>query len=356
MSRKHEVEVTSVINTTPDSVEISVQPVEEKSYESGQYITLELNINGEQVNRSYSFCSAPHENKWSIGVKKVDGGKASTFLNDSVKAGDIITCLDPMGNFTLPKISTDVHYYFYAAGSGITPIFSMIKTLHRSLENPRVTLCYGNKSSETAMFLKELLALASENENFKLSLLYSQSDEGKDALHRGRLSFSKTLEFTRLYPAQTPEKHAFICGPGDMITSVINGLKESGFSENEIHTEFFTAPTSEEKTESASTTTPTEDTPFSGTAKITITLDDEETTLELADGGKVILDAALDGGLDAPFSCKGGVCTACRAKLTKGKVEMMSNFALTDGEIEEGYILTCQSHPKSDVIALSYDD
>jgi ring-1,2-phenylacetyl-CoA epoxidase subunit PaaE len=355
MSRKHELNVVSVEKNTPDSVVVTLEKMPEHTYKSGQYLALELDINGEDVHRSYSFCSAPYEDHWQIGVKKVPNGKASTFLNDVLKPGDKITCLEPMGNFVLPSVSAEqTHFLFFAAGSGITPIYSMIKTLLNEGKAGKITLFYGNKSPEKTMFENALKALSQASDECSIEFLFSELG-AMDPLHKGRIHFGKTLELLRLHPSGDLTPQAFICGPGDMITSVTNALKDSGFSADQVHTEFFTAPTSEKQAPQAEEKE--EDaTPFSGTASIEITLDDEEHTISLKDGGDVILDAALNAGLDAPFSCKGGVCTACRAKVTKGKVEMMSNFALTDGEIDEGYVLTCQSHPKSDVIKLSYDE
>ncbi len=355
MSRKQDLTVVSVDKNTPTSVVITLEKMPDHSYVSGQYIALELEVNGEQVNRSYSFCSAPHETHWKVGVKHVPNGKASTFLNQTLKIGDKVTCLEPMGNFILPQEnSSGIHFLFFAAGSGVTPVFSMIKSLLHSENAGKISLFYGNKSPEDTMFLSELEALAETNSNFNLELIYSQAG-GSDALHSGRIHFGKTLELLRLHTSElTP--HAFVCGPGDMITSVKNALTDNGYSENQIHTEFFTAPTSESISTTEEVAKDSEETAFSGTAQITITLDDEEHSISMNNEKGVILDAALDAGLDAPFSCRGGVCTACRAKLSKGKVEMNSNFALTDDELEEGYILTCQSHPKTDIIALSYDD
>lgn len=355
MSRKHDLEVISINKATPSSVEITLEKMPDHTYEAGQYISLELAINGEQVNRSYSFSSAPFEENWQIGVKHVENGKASTFLNKELKAGDKITCLEPMGNFVLPDCRvSQTHYLFIAAGSGITPIYAMLKTLISTENAGKITLCYGNKSPDETMFLSELESLEESNPNFNLELIYSQNG-GQNSFHKGRINFGKTLELMAKHPFSGLSKHAFICGPGDMITSVTNALADNGYSKDEIHTEFFTAPTTEEPVHTE-TSVEDESTTFSGTAKIKITLDDEESEITLAGGGKTILDAALDAGLDAPFSCKGGVCTACRAKVTKGKVEMLSNFALTDGELEEGFVLTCQSHPKSDLIEFSYDE
>lgn len=355
MSRKHELTVLSVDKNTPSSVVITFDKMSESSYVPGQYLALELLVNNEEVHRSYSFCSAPHENNWQIGVKHVLGGKASTFLNEDLKAGDTITSLEPMGNFVLPSSSpSENHYMFFAAGSGVTPVFSMIKELLYSGSAGQISLFYGNKSPEETMFKTELDHLAIDNSNFNIEYIFSQSG-ASDSLHSGRIHFGKTLELLRLHSSNGLNKQAFICGPGDMITSVKNALSDNGFNDSQIHTEFFTTPTTEE-TKPADTSDSDENSTFSGTAEIKITLDDEENTITLTDGGAVILDAALDSGMDAPFSCKGGVCTACRAKVTKGKVKMISNFALTDDELEEGYVLTCQSHPKSDLIELSYDE
>ncbi len=353
MSRKHDLKVLSVDRSTPSSVVVSLEKMESHTYDSGQYLTLELTINGEQVNRSYSFCSAPHEEKWQIGVKHVPNGKASTYLNQSLKSGDVLTCLEPMGNFTLDGIdSSETHFQFFAAGSGVTPIYSMLKSLLKEGNAGKITLYYGNKTPEETMFLSELTHLEDQHHNFNLELIYSQSG-GQDALHSGRMNFGKTLELLRLHANDRFNPQAFICGPGDMIKSIKNALLDNNYAESQVHAEYFTAPS---EISEAVSEEPMDETEFTGVSQIKVVLDDEDHTISLATDGEVILDAALNAGLDAPFSCKGGVCTACRAKVTKGKVHMNSNFALTDAEIEEGYILTCQAHPRSSELVVDFDD
>jgi len=354
MSRKQDLKVLSIEKITASSVVINLEKMTGYDYQSGQYITFELNIDGEQINRSYSFSSSPHEDVWQVGVKHVLNGKASTFLNKSLAVGDSITSLEPMGNFLLPETNpSETHYQFFAAGSGITPIYSMLKTLLRNGNAAKISLFYGNKSPEETMFLDELNTLNSANPNFNLELIYSKSG-GLDALHSGRMNFGKTLELLRLHASNELDSHAFMCGPGDMINSVKNALQDSGFNDDTIHVEFFTAPVSASPELTPDNTE--EITDFSGTAKVKVILDDEETMIEAGSEGPVLLDAALDSGLDAPFSCRGGVCTACRAKVIKGKVHMTSNFALTDSEVKEGFILTCQAHPRTPELEVSYDE
>ena len=328
------------------------------AFESGQYITFCFDLKDEELHRAYSICSAPHEGKFQVAVKEVPGGRASTHANRSLQTGDVMQVMAPQGNFTLkPDASLARHVILFGAGSGITPLLSIAKTVLKEEPNSRVTLFYGNRSKESIMFYDELDSLAKDD---RLDIYHILSDGSIDVpLFNGRITFGKTLELIYSFIKDDMSKEYFICGPSGMMTSVNNALIDNGVAKEHIHLEFFENPGQEIL---AALSTPAEEPAedegeaFSGKAAVTIVVDDEAFETQLDTDGGSILDAALNVGADAPYSCQGGVCTTCRAKLVEGKVRMDSNFALTDQEIEEGYILTCQAHPTTQQVKVSFDE
>ncbi len=356
MSHFHPLTVRNIQRETPESVVIELETPNNSSefnYKSGQYLTFSLNINGEDLHRSYSICSAPHENKLQVAVKEVENGRMSSYLNRNLKSGDKLMSMIPMGKFFVPFNSQNrKHYVFFAAGSGITPIISLIKTVLKEEANSMVTLFYGNRSSSGTIFRNELNNLA-QNDQFKLYSIYS-NNESSSPLFAGRINFGKTLELINNYCKDDFSKEYFICGPAEMIQSVSEALKDNNISPELIHFEYFAPPT-EKKNEEKIAVVVTSESDFTGEAKLEVILDDRTYNFNLNNKGISVLDAVLDQGADAPYSCKGGVCTTCRARILEGSVKMDSNFALTDSEIKGGYILTCQSHPTSSVLKVSYD-
>jgi ring-1,2-phenylacetyl-CoA epoxidase subunit PaaE len=349
--------VSAIERQTPESVAITLDPGNNAAafnYLSGQYLTFILPIGGESLHRSYSICSAPHENILRVAVKEVEGGRASTFLNRQLKVGDELKSMAPMGNFFVPfDAGNQKHYVFFAAGSGITPVISLIKSsLHREPQS-KITLFYANKSASTTIFKDELQSLSTD-QRFKLVNIYS-SDNQVEPLFSGRINFGKTLELIYNYCNDSLTKEYFVCGPSGMIEAVSEALQDSGVQKSAIHFEYFAAPGQDTtiKKEPAVTSEPAG---FEGECEVEVMLDDRSYKFKLHTKGNSVLDATLDQGADAPYSCKGGVCTTCRAKLKSGSVKMDNNFALTDGEMKDGYILTCQSHPTSSSIKVSYDE
>lgn len=356
MSHFHPLTVRHIHRETPESVVIELDNPNHSvvfDYKSGQYLTFSLNINGEELHRSYSICSAPHENKLQVAVKEVEKGRVSTFLNRNLKSGDQLMSMIPMGNFFVPfQVQNRKHYVFFAAGSGITPVISLIKTTLQEEPNSIITLFYGNRSSSGTIFKSELDILA-QNDRFKIFYIYS-NNESPSPLFSGRINFGKTLELINNFCNDNLSKEYFICGPAEMIQSVSEALKDNNVNPELIHFEYFAPPTEKKIVE----TIPAElrsESDFNGEAKLEVVLDDRTYNFNLNTKGNSVLDAVLDQGADAPYSCKGGVCTTCRAKIIEGSVKMDSNFALTDSEIKGGYILTCQSHPTSSVLKISYD-
>ncbi len=354
MSHFHSVTVTNITRETKDSVSVSLKPNhpdDDFSYASGQYLTFNIHMNGEELHRSYSLCSAPNESEMRIAVKKVEGGRVSGFFNEILKEGDVLKSMLPAGNFILPQTNEKTHFVFFAAGSGITPIISLLKSVLQTEPNHQVSLFFGNSSADTIIFKKELEALELSHDQLKV---YHLLTDGSSELpiFSGRINFGKTSELLYNFCSDNLPKEFFICGPSEMMNSVQNALVDANINSENIHLEYFAAPTDSVPTKAIDVT----EERYEGMANVKVILDDDEFEFQLNSTGASILNAVLDQGEDAPYSCRGGVCTTCKAKVLKGKVHMDSNFALTDGEIANGYILTCQSHPNSPDVEVSYDE
>lgn len=355
MSHFHKVKIKDIQRETDACVSIALDiPAELKDefvYKQGQYITLRMNIDGEEVRRSYSACSSPiADSEIRIAVKAVENGKVSTHLNNGIQVGEEIEVMKPMGNFFIEMPSNqELHLVAFAAGSGITPILSILKTALAVNDTNTFTLFYGNKSTSDIIFRHELNDLVVKYEN-RLQVHHILSREKTaDKLFEGRISPEKLVELLTTFKEIPRADAFFLCGPFDMTMGIKNSLMEFGIEKEKIHFELFTTVEKEisgdEPIQSAETQT--------GTA-VTIILDGEETELTIT-GRETVLDAALDAGLDAPYACTGGSCCTCRAKLLEGTAEMDVNYALTDQEVKDGYILTCQSHPTSPKIVVDYD-
>jgi ring-1,2-phenylacetyl-CoA epoxidase subunit PaaE len=338
-----EAPIKSITPLTNESVKIAFDltdlPAEFRNFTPGQYITLSLNINGKDERRSYSICTEPNEGL-AIGVKRVTNGLVSNYLTNTLGQDDTILISSPEGNFKLQK--TENKAVFIAAGSGITPVLSMLKRLEN--EGKESVLFYGNRSAEQIMFKADIDALQHVEKHYFLS------KESQDWCSAGRLDF-ETLK--NLLKENLPLLRAdgfYICGPEPMIKGAIDALKFYGVDDEKVHFELFTEAKLLKKESATSTSN------FEGVSQVTLTLDGMETNFSLNTKGQTVLDAALNIGLDAPYSCRGGVCSTCRAKVTEGSVKMNNNLTLTDKEVAEGYILTCQSHPTSETLRISYDD
>ena len=343
------LKVQEIKKETADSVSIAFEiPVDLKSnfeYRSGQYITIKNDINGEDIRRSYSLCSAPSENDFRIGVKKVENGRMSTFLNDSLKVGDELEVMNPTGNFCVTNLNTNI--VGFAAGSGITPIISIIKSV--LLSGGKFSLLYGNKAESDAIFKIELDSLKEKYQN-QFDLFYTYDAGGSEnELSNGRINKEKVTAFVKNNLELLKSDEFFMCGPELMIIDVSESLKELGVNENKIHFELFTAPTQKEEVAEK----PTSD--FSGESQVTVILDGDEFEFGLKSDGDFVLDAAMSHGADVPFSCKGAVCCTCKAQVIEGKAIMEMNYSLSDEEVADGFILTCQSHPASEKVIIDYD-
>lgn len=354
MSHFHKVKIKDIRRETNDCVSIALDiPAELKDnfvYKQGQYITLKLNIGGEELRRSYSACSSPlADPDLRIAVKAVENGKVSTFLNNGIIVGQELEVMNPMGNFFVEMpAEKEQHFVAFAAGSGITPILSLLKTALAVNESNKFSLFYGNKSTDDIIFRQELNDLVVKYENrFQVHHILSR-EKTADKLFEGRISPEKCLDLLMNFEEIQHADAYFLCGPFDMTMGLKDKLIEFGIPKEKVHFELFTTVEKEIDSETSKDVKTNTDT------KVTIVLDGEETELTIT-GNESVLDAALDAGLDAPYACTGGSCCTCRAKLIEGSVKMDVNYALTDQEVKDGYILTCQSHPTSPKIIVDYD-
>jgi len=346
--------ISSIERLTAESVSIAFdipsQLKQEFDFIPGQYLTLKATIGGEEVRRSYSICSSASESQLKVGVKKVPSGLFSTMANTTLSVGDVLDVMSPMGSFHSPIGSG--HYVAMAAGSGITPVLSIIKSGLESTTDSRFTLIYGNRSSETIMFKSQIEALLAEYGN-RLNVVHRLSAGEMPGAENGRIDGISLNSWNgKLYDVQDVEMF-FLCGPEEMISTATTVLSNQGVIKERIKFELFTVPVAMVSENAPADEAPMEE--FTGTSRITVIIDDEEVSFELKADGESILDAGLNAGADLPFACKGGVCCTCRAKVTKGKAHMTQNFSLDDKEIEEGYVLTCQSHPDTAELVVDYD-
>jgi ring-1,2-phenylacetyl-CoA epoxidase subunit PaaE len=354
MSRFHSLQIKDVRKETEDTVSISFEvPADLKEtfrFKHGQYLTIKIPVNGEELRRSYSICTSPQENDLRIAVKKIKDGRVSSFLNDRLTAGQSVELMPPMGNFTTElSPSNRKAYVAFAAGSGITPIMSILKTVLASEPGSSFTLFYGNKDNNTVIFKDELDRLQAKfSDRLRVHLLYSRQAVA-DRLFEGRIGKEKVAELLLKYPQLGQANEYFLCGPQEMIENTSALLQERGVAKDNIHFELFTTAVPTE-TEVVTPAVPVE----SGVAKVTIVLDGDESVIDVKPGIS-ILDSALDAGLDAPYACTGGSCCTCRAKIIEGAATMDVNYALTDKEVNQGYILTCQSHPTTPTMVVDYD-
>jgi ring-1,2-phenylacetyl-CoA epoxidase subunit PaaE len=347
------LKVKAIQKETADCVSVVLEVPENLAnqfkYTAGQHITLKTTLQQQEVRRNYSLCSSPLENEWRIAIKQVEGGVFSTWANTHLQVGDALEVLPPAGRFTLQATQANFkQYVFFAAGSGITPIFSIIKTLLQTVPHAGITLVYGNKNRQNIIFKEQLEALKNKYMQ-RLNIIHILSRERTDAeLNFGRIDAEKCqLLFAKNISLQADG--FFICGPQEMTFNITAYLEQNGVPKDKIHFELFASGTvqSKTKTSAANASGPV--------SKITVKVDGRSFDFNLGFNGDNILDAALKQGADLPYACKGGVCCTCKAKLIEGEVEMEVNWGLEHDEMAQGYILTCQSHPVTDRIVVDYD-
>ncbi len=353
----HKLKVKQIRKETPECVSVTFDvPTDlqqEFAFKQGQYLTFKNFHNDEEIRRSYSICASPLENELRVAVKKIDEGIFSSYMNDSAKVGDILDVMQPQGRFfTEVKADQEKLYVAIAAGSGITPILSIIKTVLLTEENSRFVLIYGNKNKGTIIFKEELEALKNKYMD-RFSLYNILSREVADAeILSGRINREKCDYFLQNIIDPTQINEVFLCGPEEMILSGRDALVDAGVNKENIHFELFYSATAEQKkAENKKIVATSNDT----MSKVTVKLDATALTLDLGYNGDTILDAALKNGADLPYACKGGVCATCRAKVEKGQVVMDINYSLEPDEVEAGFILTCQAHPCSEEVVVNFD-
>lgn len=351
MSQFHTLNIKDITRQTDQCVSITFDVPnhlkEEYKFKAGQYITLKTDIEGKEVRRDYSLCTSPSSGNLTVAVKEVENGTFSKYANQALKVGDTLDVAQPQGRFTFtPDTSKTRTIAAFAAGSGITPVLSILKTVLEEEPNSKFVLVYGNKTLKDTIFLNDLLDIQNKySDRLTIQFLYSQSQE-KHALF-GRIEKS-TVNFIVKNKYKDVNIDAFyICGPEGMINTVKDVLAENNIEDSKIFFELFTT-TSSVSVEDLEEVT-------DGTTSITVIVDDEEKTFTMSQQQSV-LEAALEQDLDAPYSCQGGICSSCLARVKEGKATMRQNNILTDNEVAEGLILTCQAHPVSAKIIVDYDD
>jgi ring-1,2-phenylacetyl-CoA epoxidase subunit PaaE len=351
------LKVKDIRQETSDCVSVSFAvPKEWATYfafQQGQYLTLKTRIEGKEMRRSYSICTAPDDNDLRVAIKQVEKGKFSTYANNELKTGDILEVMPPMGHFFTPLSKNNVqNYIFFAAGSGITPVISNIKAILRTEPQSQCTLFYGNQRVSSIIFKEELEALKNQHlRRFQIFNVLSRERTESDLLN-GRLDREKISQFIEKIPnilRASPDKSGggdfFSCGPFEMTEAVKELLLTHGIDEKNIHFELFNAPKIAKKNK-----------PINSAIKSHAFIKMDGLTIEVPiERGQNILDAAQLVGADVPYACKGGVCCTCRAKLIEGEIEMQVNYSLTKEEVAQGFILTCQAVPKTKKVVVDFD-
>ena len=351
----HSLTIKEINRETEDAVSIAFEVPEslqdQYQYLSGQYLTLKSDINGEDIRRSYSLCSAPSENEWRVAIKEVPNGRFSTFANRELAEGMQMDVMTPTGNFVLkPDPSATKHYVLFAAGSGITPILSIAKTALIEEPNSTVSLFYGNKGFASIIFREEIEALKNTYmDRLRVVHILSRESLGNN-LQKGRIDAEKVDQLYKAFLQGISIDEVYVCGPEQMIIDVKDRTIEQGVDLSKVHFELFTSPSADKQPISKPTNSPKVE------SNVTIIIDDEHIGLHLSSNGQNILDAGHEAGADLPFACKGGVCCTCKAKIIEGSATMDVNYALEPDEVDAGYILTCQAHPTSDKLTVSFDE
>ena len=357
MARFHSLDVVDVRRETRDAIVVTLKPREEDAglfdFTQGQYLTFRRRFDEEELRRSYSICAGKGEGFLQVGIKRVDGGAFSTWANESLAAGEVLEAMPPMGNFHTP-LDPDAarHYLGFAGGSGITPVLSIIKTVLAAEPGSSFTLVYANRQISTIMFREDLEDLKNRYLG-RLSVLHVLEAEAQEIdLFTGRIDAAKCAALFKTWIDLASVDTAYICGPEPMMLAIAGALKEHGLADGQIKFELFASgQPGRAKKRVASSAAVTSN----STTEATITLDGATRTFRMPKEGTSLLDAALEANLDAPYACKAGVCSTCRAKVLEGEAEMAVNHALEDYEVRQGYVLTCQCFPLSDKIVVSFD-
>lgn len=357
MARFHPLTVTDIRRDTRDAVVVTLAPPADAaaafSFVQGQYLTFRRVFDGEELRRSYSICAGRGEGVLRVGIKRVEGGWFSGFANDDLKVGDVLDAMPPMGNFHGPiEPEKKKRYLGFAGGSGITPLISIVKTVLAEEPLSSFTLVYANRSASAVMFREELEDLKSLHMG-RFSLVHILESESPEIdLFSGRLDRARCDALFDRWIDVAGTDLAFICGPEPMMLAVAEALRARGVPDGRIKFELFASasPGKARKRETAASLASA-----LARAAVTVVMDGISRSFEMAKGADSVLEAAIASRIDAPFACKAGVCSTCRAKVVEGEVEMEANYALEDYEVKRGYVLTCQSRPLTDRLVIDYD-
>jgi ring-1,2-phenylacetyl-CoA epoxidase subunit PaaE len=355
MSKFYPLQVSKVAQETRDAIAVSFQVPDDLkeafSFTQGQHLTLRAIINDEDVRRSYSICSAVQDHELRVAIKRTPGGLFSTWANDTLKPGTQIEVMPPMGHFNVPLSPENrKHYLAFAAGSGITPMLSIIKTTLQAEPHSSFTLFYGNRASSTVIF-KEEIAELKDMYLGRLQVAYVMSREQQDIdLFNGRITKEKCAELFKHWIDLNDVDQAFICGPEEMMKQVSEALQQHGMPMEQIKIELFAAsiPKHRHVPKAHSVAEPSQ-------CEVTVIIDGNHASFTMEKDRESVLDAGLRQGIDMRYSCKGGVCSTCRCKVVDGKVDMDVNYALEDYEIARGFVLSCQSFPVTDKLVIDFD-
>jgi ring-1,2-phenylacetyl-CoA epoxidase subunit PaaE len=354
MRKFHSLTVSDKSNETRDSIRLTLQVPDdirrEFEFLPGQHLPIQIEVDGKPVRRTYSICSTPGNGTLQLGIRIQPGGAFSGYVADTLQAGDVLQVMPPFGQFHASiDPANEKTYLAFASGSGITPILSIIKSTLEGEPGSRFVLFYGNRRQNTTMFIDDLYALKNIfPERLQLYFLFTREDQ-EYPIFSGRLDADKTAELCKVFCQGLTPDEAFICGPDTMIETVRTALVGLGMDDEAIHVERYGAPRRKAGAEAALAPADEHD------CKIVVIMDGHKKTFEMSSGGSSIVDAAAAQGVELPYSCKAGVCATCRTHVRSGKVRMETNYGLEPWEVEEGYVLACQSHPISETVTLDYD-
>lgn len=354
MARFQPLAVTNVTKTIRDAVVVTLRPenMDDFSFVQGQYLTFRRIFDGEELRRSYSICAGKDDGVLQIGIKKVEGGAFSTWANENLKAGDTLEAMPPMGSFHTPlDADASRHYLAFAGGSGITPVLSIVRTVLIREPKSRITLVYANRAVNSIMFREELEDLKNLHMG-RLNIIHVLESDAQDIdLFTGRVDAEKCERLFRHWISPEDVDTAFICGPEPMMLAIAGALKAHGLNDGQIKFELFASSQPGRAKRRAGSRS---DARKGNDTAVRVTLDGESRSFRMSRNIS-LLEAAVSNDIDAPFACKSGVCSTCRAKVLEGDVEMIANHALEDYEVERGYVLTCQCYPLSDTVVFDYD-
>ncbi|HYW91368.1 MAG TPA: 1,2-phenylacetyl-CoA epoxidase subunit PaaE [Gammaproteobacteria bacterium] len=358
MSRFHELRIADVTRETRDAVSLAFEVPEALGdafrFRAGQHLALRTRIDGEEVVRTYSICVGEPTGELRVAVKHQPGGRFSSYANERLAAGQLLEVMEPMGHFNaVVDPARPRHHVAFAAGSGITPIISILETVLAREPHSRFTLVYANRNTGSMIFRERLEDIKNRHmERFNLISIMSREQPEIELFH-GRIDGAKCDALLQHWIDAAQIDECYVCGPEPMTEAVLGSLRQHGVAPARLHHELFTVPGEAQRRQQARREATGVD---HSATRVTVVVDGRRTRFELPRNSASILEAGLEAGADLPFSCKGGVCATCRAKLISGEVDMDVNYALEDYELDAGYVLTCQSFPLSAEVELSYDD